>query len=230
MTASCTAATPRVRNRSSQLRTRSATSSASVVASGVEATAGSRRRTRSAPTARTRRGALLLQRLEQREPLVGGLAEHHAAAAADHRRDPAGEQRGPDRLDPLDAGEQQRDVDRRRSARRRTSRRSRAAAPRRRRGPRRCARAARRSGPCRRGRSGSPRPGADAGAAVRRPVRRPAGCCRWCASTSSTVISGSPSSAPRVSAWSASTRPASLRQLVARVCRVVAVPAAPGGR
>jgi hypothetical protein len=56
------------------------------------------------------RGALLLQRLEQREPLVGGLAQHHAASTAHHRRDPAGEQRRPDRLDPLDAGEEQRDV------------------------------------------------------------------------------------------------------------------------
>ena len=55
-------------------------------------------------------GALLLQRLEQREPLVGRLAQHHAAATAHHRRDPVGEQRGPDRLDPLDAGEEQRDV------------------------------------------------------------------------------------------------------------------------
>ena len=61
-------------------------------------------------TARTRFGALLLERLEQHQPLVGGLAEHHVAAACDHGGDAVGGQRRPDGIDPLDAGEQERDV------------------------------------------------------------------------------------------------------------------------
>ena len=55
-------------------------------------------------------GALLLQRLEQHQPLVGGLAEHHVAAARDDRGDAVGCQRRTDGVDPLDAGEQERDV------------------------------------------------------------------------------------------------------------------------
>ena len=55
-------------------------------------------------------GALLLERLEQHQPLVGRLAEHHVAAAGDHRGDAVGGQRRADGVDPLDAGEQERDV------------------------------------------------------------------------------------------------------------------------
>ncbi len=86
MTASCTAATPRVRNRSSQPRTRSATRSASASPPASRDCGGlaDERGQRHGPHPG---GALLLQRLEQREPLVGRLG---SASRCCHRRPPTG--------------------------------------------------------------------------------------------------------------------------------------------
>ena len=61
-------------------------------------------------TARTRLVRWLLERLEQDQPLVSGLAEHHVAATRDHRRDAVGGERCTDGIDLLEAGEQERDV------------------------------------------------------------------------------------------------------------------------